>query len=475
MIYERIEKSLNQAIKLHNSGLSANESVIKVAREHELNPETISRVVEAFNIAKTKAYVKVAQDKAADFDIADKKEVIKSVFADEPVSKTASEQTGASFLKIASTSDEPEEEFVVSRTSEVPLEARIKMAYQAIEEQNRELTEKRQSVVECKEDFYNGLKTATDLLEYHNERESLSKYAAEIFYQHAGDDRAGKIFSLTCKCAGIDPEKLTDKVGGAHGYGGTEFIEAFDRMLDADSRYTQESSHYNESVRECSEKQAELKSLVFRAGNAISKEGASSFIGSGIRTSKKAASFREMPEDLLNDVLGSLFDEPKPAKKASESKSASGMLKFSDIAEVVSGPSRIMKSVSEMAPSSSRQVQDLANKGYLLNLQGKGSPVREQKAKGEMEDMEREMILRDLMRDEIISQQDPQDIENTYNAMVQLAPNASMIKDIVRSVLRQGTAQVIDPHFANTLVDLENNILKTKSLVSGKGDQNKGN
>jgi hypothetical protein len=77
MIYERIEKSLNQAIKLHNSGMGANDSIIKIAKENELNPETICRVVEAFNIAKTKAYVKVAEDKAGDFDVADKKKLLK--------------------------------------------------------------------------------------------------------------------------------------------------------------------------------------------------------------------------------------------------------------------------------------------------------------------------------------------------------------------------------------------------------------
>jgi len=118
---------------------------------------------------------------------------------------------------------------------------------------------------------------------------------------------------------------------------------------------------------------------------------------------------------------------------------------------------------SKITSSDSGMAGDAA-KGYSLKVRGIESPKKQQIDKQEIENIKREAILRELMNDDIISQQDPSEIENSYNALIQLAPNASMIKDIARSVLRQGTAQVIDPHFANSLVELENNLLKTKNF-----------
>lgn len=469
MVYERIEKSLNRAIRLHNSGLSANESVVKAARESELNPETISRVVEAFNIAKTKAYVKLAQDKTADFDIADKKEVIKAVFAGEPTSKTASEEIPALSdvfgLEIAAT--EPREEFVACRTSEIPLESKIKMAFQAIEEQNRELSEKRHEIVAAKEDFYEGLKAASEVLDSSYERDAVGEYAAGIFYQHSDNPRAGKILSLVCKCAGVDLSGQEDKVGGAQDYEPCPFFEAFEKAVEADSRYSFLAGEYNKSVREVSEKQAELKGLVYKSGNVAEDKSASDLLWGNPKKAKKSSAFSEFPEDLLEDVLGSLFDEsPKTAFEAAPAKAAS-MLKVSGISDMVAEPGRVMSSLTEFMPSSGKPVQELADKGYITQLQGK-SPVQEQKAKNEIDNAKREAIFRELLNDDIIAQQDPQEVAGAYNTMMRLAPQASLIKDIAKSVLRQGTAQVIDPHFANTLVELENNIMKAQAMASGK-------
>jgi len=179
MIYERIEKALNSAIKLHNSGTNANDSIIKVAREHELNPETINRVIEAFNTAKTKAYVKVAKDKSADFDIADKKTVINSVFneAQIPANSVVSEMKEDlnDFLATEEVSKTAsEEEFNIASTSSIPLESRIKTAFFAINEQNRELSEKRDYLIDSREAFYKGMKEASEILEFTEEREKIA-------------------------------------------------------------------------------------------------------------------------------------------------------------------------------------------------------------------------------------------------------------------------------------------------------------
>lgn len=481
MIYERIERSLNKAIKLHNEGATANDSIIKVAQENELNPETISRVVEAFNIAKTKAYVKVAQDKSSDFDIANKKEVIKAVF------DTSTQKKSSEMLKFANESGceygctcgeegysvkkkdrQDREETVITQTSEVPLEAKIKKAFQAMEEQNRELEEQREEIVEIKEAFYNALKEASELLSYTHERDKAAEYAAQIFYQHSDNPRAGQIMSLICKCAGVPSKELVESLVGAQDYLDTPFISYFDKVVTADSEYTIKAALFNDSLDEVKSKQAQLKKLVYRSGNIDTDKTAADLIWGDSKKVKKVAGFSEFPTDLLNDVLGSLFKTSKQASTKKASNAASSFLKFSNVSDVISQPANVIQSISSASGGGSKSIDDLASKGQILKLQGIKSPKVDQAAKSEMNDMKRELILRELLSDDIIAQQNPHDVAGAYNTMIQLAPNASMIYDIAKSVLRQGTAQVIDPHFANTLVELENNILKTQNFTPGQ-------
>jgi len=476
MIYERIENALNSAIKLHNSGLSANESIVKVAQEQELNQETISRVVEAFNIAKTKAYVKLASDKTADFDIADKKEIIKQSFAPTTKQdKTASFQSFDDDFNAVFTGNVVEDNYSVSSTSERPLASRIKEAYHAIGEQDRELSEARDSVVEAKENFTSALKEATDLLQYTHEREKIADYAAQIFSEYSDTPRAGKILGLVAKCNGISMSEMTPKIAAHVPYKVTSFMDAFEKMVEADSRYSTHSAQFNNSLEEVNSKQAELKSLVRKAGNIVEQKSNASDLLWGGSSNKKVAShkFAEFPVDLVSDISYSLFFEKEGAEDApAKPKPSSGGFKAPKIPGIldtlVDGPAKTISGVSGLVPAHSSE-DDLASKGYELKLKGNSHPKIKAQADHDVENIKREAILRELMHDEIISQQDPAEVANAYNAMSELAPHASMIKDVVRSVLRQGTAQTIDPHFANSLVELEHNLLKTKNFSATQG------
>ena len=470
MVYERIEKALNQAIKLHNGGLSANDSITKVAREEELNPETISRVVEAFNIAKTKAYVKVASDKAADFDIADKKVVIKAAFAQEPkqaTEKTASFHSDDDFSAVF-TGGVVEEDYKVSRSSERSTESRVKEAFHAIDEQNRELSVKREEVIEAKENFTSALKEATDLLQYSHEREKVAEYAAQIFSEYSDTPRAGKILGLVARCNGIPMSDMAVKLASYTQYVVSPFIDAFEKMVDADSRYSLSVNLFNESLCDAVSKQAEFKGLLNKVGGFVEEKSHASdfFRGSAPKAKAISHKFAEFPTDLVKDITYSLFEEKIAEEKKNDSKSLAAPKVPPFLGTLVDGPASSVGAVQKLvAPTKTEE--DLAGKGYALRLKGNLHPKAKAQSDHEVENIKREAILRELMHDEIISQQDPGEVANAYNAMSELAPHASMIKDVVRSVLRQGTAQTIDPHFANSLVELEHNLLKTKNFVPG--------
>lgn len=468
MIYERIEKSLNQAIKLHNSGVGANDSIIKVAKDNELNPETICRVVEAFNIAKTKAYVKVAEDKAGDFDVADKKEVIKRVFEDSSAKpKTASvvddlfgerdnfkyEEFDGNYI---------EETIKVSSTSEVSLDDRIKKAYQAIEEQNREIEERKEEIVSVKEAFYTSLKQLTDSLAYVEEREKVADAVAEVFYEHGENKRAGKILHLISKCANLKFDEMTEKLGGAHSPTSGTFVSCFNSLVESDEEYSKLAKEFNETLKQVRDGQKELMVLVKRAGGINSSQKAAKFIGS--KKSQKIAKNEDLPEDLLNDVLGALFKDKRAQDKLEKKIASTSFLKISSAS--MSLPKGL--DPSTYSPMDLTSSKDLWSKGYELRLKKKTDPIGDVETSREIEGIKRQTILAELLNDEIISQQNPEDVISAYNTMIQLAPNASLVKDVAKSVLRQGTAQVIDPHFANTLTELELSLLKAQNFTPGQ-------
>jgi hypothetical protein len=463
MIYERIEKALNSAIKLHNSGTNANDSIIKVAREHELNPETINRVIEAFNTAKTKAYVKVAKDKSADFDIADKKTVINSVFneAQIPANSVVSEMKEDlnDFLATEEVSKTAsEEEFNIASTSSIPLESRIKTAFFAINEQNRELSEKRDYLIDSREAFYKGMKEASEILEFTEEREKIADYAAQIFYEYQDNKPAGRILGLIAKVAKITIDDLSENLSGDINYSDNKFLRCFSGLVDSESAYTDSVKGFNSLVRDCSTKEAELRNLICEASGINKEATASNYLWSpGRGNLVSTQKFAEFPFDLISDFDQIVFGDSKK-----------NTIKSIKVADMLNPTAAVMNQLadnfkSKITSSDSGMAGDAA-KGYSLKVRGIESPKKQQIDKQEIENIKREAILRELMNDDIISQQDPSEIENSYNALIQLAPNASMIKDIARSVLRQGTAQVIDPHFANSLVELENNLLKTKNF-----------
>ena len=93
-----------------------------------------------------------------------------------------------------------------------------------------------------------------------------------------------------------------------------------------------------------------------------------------------------------------------------------------------------------------------------------------------LKNQQREVILHDLMmNDPYLAEADPQRIASTYQAMWQIAPEASLNKEVVRSVLRQGVhTPAVTPYDAAGWADLEKTIREVQGTLPGKGDAGKG-
>ena len=80
--------------------------------------------------------------------------------------------------------------------------------------------------------------------------------------------------------------------------------------------------------------------------------------------------------------------------------------------------------------------------------------------------MQRGLILDDLINnDPEISGADPEDVSRAYQTIIELSPETSLRKDVVRSVLREMVnTQAVSPYDAKTLTDLETSLQKRMAL-----------
>lgn len=91
MVKEKLSKALEDAVGYYNSGMSANDAIVKSAMDHDLTIDQADRVVESFNTAKTINYFdKNASDRTGSFDLASKKDVTLALFGRGDNEKKAS-------------------------------------------------------------------------------------------------------------------------------------------------------------------------------------------------------------------------------------------------------------------------------------------------------------------------------------------------------------------------------------------------
>lgn len=82
---------------------------------------------------------------------------------------------------------------------------------------------------------------------------------------------------------------------------------------------------------------------------------------------------------------------------------------------------------------------------------------RKSKAVEDVSNLRRKLILQDLLlRDRILSKEDPDDVLAAYRSLHQISPDATLNRDVMRSMLRQAVQSVaISPYDAKTLADID--------------------
>ena len=402
------------------SGMAPTKSLIKVANENDLNPEMTKRVAEMLNISLTKSFMKSASDKTANFPLADCKEAIDEIFTKVAIHKVAKEEPNSfssrHSIKRKYTNSNDHEFFAFVKTADYK--------------------ENISDIVMQAEGAKSNLKVeiskcAQDLLKV--ESECLNSYSDIIsHFRTSVDPSAYSKFETQCY-----------------------------------SDYGTKVAHYLNSIHE------QLNEGTERGDVEVCKR-AHYFVQRDINNKFDAL----MQQTLEINKIAKLLADKKEELKSFEANTTEFYKKVAnDGKEEVNDYSDLVDfSLSKVAISQDSLPAIMQSRGLNAVLSADASEPSKarttlNKLPGDTFDMEvdnirRQAILADLMNnDEIISKQNPQDVASAYNTLLSLSPSTTLQREVVRSVLRNSTAnQSTDPFTASQISMLEQSKLKNKLL-----------
>lgn len=447
-----VKIALSEAVTNINSGAKPTEALKKVATELDLNPNYVHRVGEALNVALHYNHFKTAEDRSADFQIADIPAVVKDLF--DGVEKTSNQKKADAFpdnggedvtfnytriltnpkykkayLEITGAT-ETNESFPLS------LKGAFEKSANLIKDLERDLdnakTAKIGAEIELNQKFS---KLADHFKRDSNYRTEFGEFESQVFSKYG--EAAVPYLDLIYKTSKTAEER------GVHDKGyqmfeavkelnmfddfmkaGSAFIETENQVKTAEENYQFEKEYYSE-----------IGKLVANNGS-LSKNAE---INDPVKVKKKNKSEKVAEE--RDPVLVRI------EKQAKLKKSANILNLFS-----------LGSLLSETHPSQllARDISDRVMRPRDISHRPKHNLT--------LENMERQLLLQELiMTDPILSRANPQKVAKAYEQILRLSPQVSKEKEVVRAMLRQAVAtQAVAPHDADQWTKLDTDILKRK-------------
>ena len=429
----KIHKAFRKASQYCTEGMDPSDALSKSVTENDLNADMTKRAAEMLNIYLTHDFMRKAKDKTASFPLADVPRVLKQAFMNpmEPRSESGTPSTVVVRKKKASAniqdlSWEPKQETAPREIADLveQLNGSIKLAEiniaQLRSDNEKVVNASMDSYVKLVESFRESGKTA-GFAEF--EKNIVSEYGSQAVQYM---DNLAEILPNPTRFEGTTSVKTGSyfKRNSQH-----DLFDAFVNGIEQSK----------EIATKLAQAETELHSMKSQRGEIFS---------SFSPLTKKTAS----ASDFLIDK-----------KVASPHSPSSG---------VAHGAARF---VLKKLPGDPFEVTGDATSKALDALKTKGTSSEyvkhyvapQAEADNEMANLHRAAILRDLItNDEIIAGHDPAGVQGAYNALLQLAPDATMNREVVRSFLRNAAAQqAIDPFTAKQVVDLQNEMMKQKGTL----------
>lgn len=401
---EKLLGATRVAAEAYNLGQDPSKAVIKAAKDFNFNKDQTERLTEMFNTALTlHEFKKHASDRTAEFPLADKAEVVKGLYEEEKKAE-APKFYDYSFY------DKPSENLV--KAASVPMEKAASFEVNEETTPELDLAEKMRYINLAKEAAAEAADTEEKLRQ--SMVSELYKLANMISYREDAEDHYRRLKQACADCPKI--------------------IDNLNRVLPP-------------RLRKIAEEKTEKKddewdvmdfSDVRDEEDMIRKlQGMMNHVNEFHMTS---VSFSKKAEDMWQKVATDYFHHEKEDVFDKVFKKAAG------IASITSALMPLPTSADIPNWDEEKQKRDLSE--ALEDNEESNNLVRSE-------------ILNDLVvSDPIISEADPADVTRAYQTIVSIAPQVSMHKEIVRSMLRQAVNSVaLSPYDAKAYVDLNNALL----------------
>lgn len=465
-----VKIALNEVVQKVNSGVSPTEALQKVSSDLDLNPDYIHRVGEALNVALHYKHFKTASDRSEDFSIADIPAVVTGALTSND--KTAAEQADDSFtqgaghdevfnynrlisnprykqayLEIAGASThEAHDSFPMS------LKGALDKSAQLLRDLDQKLdnchTEKVGAEIELNQTFS---KLADHFRRAEHYRSSFAEFESQVFSKYA--EQAVPFLDLLYKSSGLNEER------GVHDRHYTMFDDSkevgmFGKLMKAAEKLIEtednlKTAEHNRNFEK--EYYADIAKVIGKSAGHVFED-----------SSEDVSFKKKVAETSLKDKNAEVEIDPVLAQieKSAGTKKAN-FLQTLALGRLVGG--------SDIA---SHGVESLIEDQFLK----KKSPQFSGRANVTLDNMERQLLLQDLMMtDAILSKVPPAKVARAYEQILRLSPQVSKEKEVVRAMLRQAIAsQAVAPHEADQWTRLDADILKRKmisdSYLHGRSD-----
>lgn len=450
----QLKDALSSAVSYFQDGGDPNAACVKAANEAGFNTDQADRLVETFNTARVICHYKAASDKTSPCSLADK-EVVHSQLAApaEKAAELAYDGADYDFYKQAEVDYVvPEVKVAEFTVTEQPLskEASDWLAIRAAE-----------TIAEC-------VKEA--------EEEARAAYAM-------ADELAEKVAMALSRDVSID--SVHDRMA--------RIVAAY----ALDDRYAPGVEKVAEFLPEASDPDFALLQKYARmhvvdvddlADIVVAIKEAADFAAEGAALEAYAADMRKQaqktpsPYDGLPDDKDKLENMLLKERILSEQqRRAAGAVAPSGAGSGDRGDSGgkggkgggLGGGVSGLSPTSF--VAYLADTAREYN--GRGSAERIEKATAGVNNLRRQLILQDLLlRDKVLSQEDPDAVAAAFRSVNQISPDATLNKEMLRSMLRSVVQSVaLSPYDAKTLADVDKARHAAYDQKSGTPEKGKSN
>jgi hypothetical protein len=455
---EQLMSALEAAVGHFNGGMSDSDSVIKAASDLDFNKDQAHRLVETFNTAKSIYFFKSADDRRNNFTIVDPSVVIESLFAPAAVTKRAS--AGEFELRDYSFYNKPEPHY--DGSLDLDKTGMQKFDWEEVKESAADRT---------LDSLHFSLRKHASTARQLAERCKSTASMLEAKYTEALEKVAAHI-----KKDWAEPQRMADVEHYFWAKFGSEMTEPIitDLMQWLPADYQEKRASRALERQPSSFGEDNPKVATFAEEAVAARFSKSAMEGLYEKFEKEASDMLSEwekiagltpPEDptdgffAANFLKGAAAGQPtapvKPTSPKPVAKPGSGFL----------GPAldTTFKNLSGAATDVAKKpITDAAT------LMMSGDQAEEQKLTDKMRNLQRQLIIEDLMTtDQVLAGEDPQMVAQAYQTLVDLAPDVSLKKEIVRSVVRASVNAVsMSPFDAKSVVDLENEL--KKQLVIGK-------